>query len=1022
MTETTTGRPYWRSLSELENSPEFEEFLHREFPEAASEFPQGVSRRRWLQLMGASLALAGLSGCRYQTEKIAPLAVRPENQIPGKPQRYATTVELAGAVRHLLVTCRDGRPTKVEGNPDHPYSRGATDAFSQASILDLYDPDRSSELRQRTGGQAFAKTWEDFQRFASAKFEELKRNDGQGLCVLVEPAESVTLHKMLDKLQAAYPKVGIFQYASVSRENERAGSVLAFGEAYRTHYVLNSAKAILCLDADLLADHPASLRLARDYAVGRDPESDSVSRLYAVESQFSITGAAADHRLPVRSSDIASFLADLEGHVGKILDSADIQAPPKTAPKRKRFLHAVASDLIANRGNGVVAVGPRQPAQVHARVHRLNALLENVGKTFLYTSEQQNEDGATIGDIRSLTQRMRDGGVDTLLILGGNPVYDAPADLQFPEALPKVKHAVHLSLYEDETSAQCEWHLPATHPFEAWGDARAYDGTVCISQPLVEPLTGGRSAIEVIAMLLGESDEAQAIVRRSLGESLGTSLDDKAWRRLLHDGFLADSAVPFVTPELQSKDAPISTSGVSSDDLEIVFCVSPNVYDGRFANNGWLQETPGFLTKLTWDNAAILSQQTADELGVEHGTLVKLELGGKAVEIPAFKLPGQAAGSIGVALGYGRTAAGHVGGSESDGVESVGVDVGVVRTSEAMHFPTGVTVTPTGKKYSLATTQNHHAIDKVGLEETARRVRRLGELVRERTLEEHKEPAGSHHDSGHHPPLESLWEEPSYEGHAWGMTIDLNSCIGCNACMVACQAESNVPIVGKDQVARGREMHWIRVARYFRGDVDDPEAVHQPLTCHHCENAPCEQVCPVAATVHSQEGLNDMVYNRCVGTRYCANNCPYKVRRFNFFNNTKDLSEPGRELVQLAVNPEVTVRSRGVMEKCTYCVQRIQNAKIGARNEGRPIRDGEVQTACQQVCPTQAIQFGDLNQKTSRVAREQASERAYGLLEELNIKPRTKYLERIRNPHPALVDDDHHEGPTGSHRDHGQHS
>ncbi|MBC8871073.1 MAG: TAT-variant-translocated molybdopterin oxidoreductase [Planctomycetes bacterium] len=1015
MTKTTTGKPHWRSLSELKNSPEFEEFLHREFPEAASEFPKGVSRRRWLQLMGASLALGGLSGCRYQAEKIAPLAVRPENQIPGKPQRYATSVELAGAVRHLLVTCRDGRPTKVEGNPEHPYSRGASDVFSQASILDLYDPDRSAELRQRTGGQAFTKTWEDFQRFASTHLEELKRTGGEGLCVLIEPTESVTLHDMLAALQATYPKAGVFQYASVSRENERAGSILAFGDAYRTHYVLNQAKAIVCLDADLLADHPASLKLVRDYTDGRDPESGSMNRLYAVESQFSITGAAADHRLPMRSSDIAGFLADLEACVQEMLASADVQPPPKSAQKRERFLHAVASDLVANRGKGIAAAGPRQPAQVLAQVHRLNALLENVGKTVLYTTEQQNEKGVAFDDLSSLVQRMRGGAVDTLLVLGGNPVYDAPADLQFAEALAKVEHAVHLSLYEDETSGKCEWHLPATHPFESWNAARAYDGSVCVSQPLVQPLLGGKSAIELMAMLLGESDETQAIVRHSIDGLLDAPLDDKAWRRLLHDGFLADSALPFV--EL-NEDTPVAASEDGGGDLEIAFCVSPNVYDGRLANNGWLQETPGFLTKLTWDNAAILAPQTADELGVEHGTLVKLELGGRSVEIPAFVLPGQALGSIGVALGYGRTAAGHVGGSEADNVEPVGVDVGALRTIDAMHYATGVTVTPTGKKYTLATTQDHHAIDKVGMEETGRRV---GELVRERTLEEYKKPLESHHDGGHHLPLESLWQEPSYEGHAWGMSIDLNKCIGCNACMAACQAENNVPIVGKEQVALGREMHWIRVDRYFRGDVDDPEAVHQPLTCHHCENAPCEQVCPVAATVHSQEGLNDMVYNRCVGTRYCANNCPYKVRRFNFFNNTKELLEPNRELVQLAVNPEVTVRSRGVMEKCTYCVQRIQNAKIDARSDGRPIRDGEIQTACQQACPAQAIQFGDLNQKASRVAREHSSERAYGLLAELNVKPRTKYLERIRNPHPALVDDDH-QGPMESDTDHGQHS
>ncbi|MCY2986708.1 MAG: TAT-variant-translocated molybdopterin oxidoreductase [Planctomycetota bacterium] len=999
---------YWRSLNELENSPEFAEFLHREFPVAAAEFPGGISRRRWLQLMGASLTLAGVGGCRWETEKIAAFGARPDGRIPGEPQFYATSIELAGMPRHLLVTCFDGRPIKVEGNPDHPESRGGTDVFAQAATLDLYDPDRSGQVRQRQQGRIFNRKWADFDARLGELVAEGKKSGGRGLAVLVQPTSSSTVHDLLEQLVETYPQVKIYEYAPVSRGHELTGSELAFGQRLRTHYALDQAKVIACFDADLLGSHPASIKYAHDFVAGRNPEASSIaspmSRLYAVESQFSITGAAADHRLPLRSAQIGAFLLVLDKQIQTLLSpDKKSEAGDGNAPwdeEAKRFLRVLASDLVENRGQSVLAVGPRQPAGVQALTHSINVALENVGATVRFTPEP--EPACARGDLAALVERIENDEINTLLVLGGNPVYDAPADLKFGEALEKIENTIHLSCYLDETSRVCVWHLPQTHPLESWGDTLAFDGISGVSQPLIEPLLGGRSAIEILARLGGDSEvDSQKLVRGAVEKRSGSPLSERDWRRLLHDGFLANSSSKEVKPTLSGDPAvrdsrPLKTP--TEAPLELVFCPSHNVFDGRFANNGWLQETPDFLTKLTWDNAAIVSPATAEELGVRHGSLIELRSGGRTVEIPVYVLPGQARGSIGVALGYGRTAAGHVGGSTADGVAPVGSNVYAIRTSQALEFTTDLEVKPTGKQVALATTQDHHAIDRIGSKGIHERI---GELVREADLAEFQKPKfASEHNQHEEVPL--LWQEVSYEGHAWGLSIDLTKCIGCSACVVACQAENNIPIVGKEQVARGRAMHWLRVDRYFRGDTENPQIVTQPVACHHCENAPCEQVCPVAATVHSDEGLNDMVYNRCIGTRYCANNCPYKVRRFNFFNNAKKLEQPERQLVQLAVNPEVTVRARGVMEKCTYCVQRIQRGKIAARAGRQPIADGQIKTACQQACPTQAIEFGDLNQAQSRVAQSHANSRAYAMLAELHVKPRTKYLTRIRNPHPEL--------------------
>ncbi len=1006
---TTTGKNYWRSLDELQDTPEFREFLHREFPEAASEFPEGLSRRRWMQLMGASLALGGLAGCRWEQEKIAPFAVRPENRVPGEAEFFATSIEIAGMPRHLLVTCYDGRPIKIEGNPDHPASQGVSDALSQATILDLYDPDRSAAARQIDGRQSFSRSWQEFEEFAAEHFAALAKQAGQGLRLLIEPTSSIAVQTMLRKFQQRYPQATIHTYAPLSRQQQTDGAALAWRQPWRVRYNLDGAKIIASFDEDLLGLHPHALAHARGFATGREP-GDGMSRVYAAESQFSLTGAAADHRLPIKSQDIGLLLAHVDALVRADLGAAEANADLPALPAGEQdFAQALALDLVANQGQAVVALGPSQPVAVHALAHALNQALGNIGQTVLLTQDPTQIAGAA--SLEQLVNAMQNGSVDTLLILGGNPAYDVPGDLDFRGGLAQVATTIQLGLYENETAQLCQWHLPQAHPYEAWGDVRGWDGTVSAAQPLIAPLLNGKSPLEVLALLCDDQRDAQQIVREALATYLGNRSD--AWPALLHEGFISSTTFPLEQPASvaanQRQQWVQEIVQQPRADSELVFTPSDSVLDGRFANNGWLQETPDFLTKLTWDNAAILSPQTADQLGIQHGTIVQLKTNGARLELPAFILPGQAAGSIGVALGYGRTAAGNVGG-DSD-IASVGVDVNPLRSASSPHFTSDFSITPTASTYQFATTQDHHAIDTVGQEETERRA---GDLVRGATLEEYQAHPDFAQHMTHHPPLESLWEEPSYEGHAWGMSIDLNKCIGCNACMVACQSENNVPIVGKEQVAKGREMHWIRVDRYFQGDVENPDIATQPVACHHCENAPCEQVCPVAATVHSDEGLNDMVYNRCIGTRYCANNCPYKVRRFNFLNYNAELEQASNELVQLAVNPEVTVRSRGVMEKCTYCVQRIQGGKIDAKNDRRAIGDGEIKTACQQACPTQAIQFGDLNDAESRVAASHADPRAYAMLSELNVKPRTKYLARVRNPHPLLAapaTETHHGSP-----------
>jgi molybdopterin-containing oxidoreductase family iron-sulfur binding subunit len=1006
---------YWRSLADLAGSPEWLEANRPEFMPGVDSAPDGPSRRRFLQVMGASVALAGAAGCSAREDKFVPLSVNISGQIPGTPKYYATAMELGGFAQGLIATSYDGRPIKLDGNPDHPQNRGGSLPAAIASVLELYDPDRSRSVARFEGGRKNYQTWDDFAAFARTLVEDLKKSKGASFRVLAEASSSEALADLRGRLLAEYPKAAWYEYEPVSRDAERAGTTLAFGKPLRVHFDIEKADVIACLDEEILASHPAAVKYAREFAARRRPEDGPMNRLYAVESVFSQTGAMADHRLPLRSDRIASFASALEAEVRGLLEGgkspkakngeALAESAAHEPSGEARFLRVLAGDLVAHKGKGIVAVGPRQPAEVHAVAHRLNALLGNAGSTVTYTAEPNPDRPSHREAIAALATEIDKGTVDTLLILSGNPAYDAPADLKFDRMIEKVKRSIHLASYEDETSRLCKWHVNRAHFLETWGDARAFDGTYTVVQPLIAPLHGGKSPLELLALLLGEeAADGQKIVRTAFNrvarECKAEGDSDTLWRESLDRGLLAGSAATAVKVEPSAaKPETVAKRETQGQGLELVFVADSKLFDGRYANNGWLQELPDFITKLTWDNAALFGPATASKYGVVDGRLIKLILGGKTLTVAANIVPGQAEGSVTLALGYGRTSAGVVGGSAADGVSPIGFNSYTLRTTTGMDFVPGLKVEPTTGDYRLATTQDHHAIDPIG---AAEREHRLKELVREGTASEfahHPEFAKEHE---HAPELPLFDPPPSGENHRWGMAIDMSKCVGCNACVVACQSENNIPVVGKEQVLMGREMHWMRIDRYFKGAPEDPDVAHQPIACVQCENAPCEQVCPVAATVHDHEGLNGMVYNRCVGTRYCSNNCPFKVRRFNFFNYHKGLEEANNEIQKLIYNPEVTVRARGVMEKCTYCTHRIQAVKIQAKNEGREVGLEEITPACAQACPSRAIVFGDLNRRESKVSKDHANPRSYTLLAELNVKPRTAHLARIRNPHPEL--------------------
>ena len=1028
------GKQYWRTLGELLGNEDTQEFLADEIPQTTRMAGMHMDRRQFLTLAGASLALAGLSGCRYKEQKkLVPYVRKPEEVIEGIPLVYATAIpSIGGYGVGSLVTSREGRPIKMEGNPDHPASLGRLDALGQASILPLYDPDRS----QVVTSQGEVSSWKEFFDKARGAFALQRASGGAGIRILTETITSPTLAAQMKDLLAQYPNARWVQYEPAGRDNVREGARLAFGTPVNTIYNLDKAKRILSLDADFLMSMPGSVRYARDFISGRRVRSATseadLSRLYVVECSPSITGAMADHKLPMKPSQIEPIARAIAAGLGV----AGVTAGALDAGTQK-FVAAAVKDLqSAPHGSSVVIPGDFQSPAVHVLAHAINETLGGVGVSATHTDPVEAAPTNQFADLVQLTSDLREGKVDVLLIVGGNPVYNAPKDLGLREQIRKPAFRAHLGLYEDETSELCQWHLPETHFLEAWSDIRAYDGTASIIQPLIEPLYGNKSAHELLSGLVGEPRDGYALVQEHWAGQNTTGTFD--FNKLLHDGVIANTAAAPRTVTLASGAiAGLPAPPAAANGFEITMRPDPNIWDGRHSNNGWLQELPKPFVKVTWDNAAYININTANKLHIQLDTdyahpsdIIQVSFtdsSGKSrtEKVPVIIQPGVPDDTINLFLGYGRTRAG-----------SIGNDIGynaynLFTTGAPWHF--AADVQKLSDTYPLAVTTHHQTmygrdIVRVGsIAEFKRRPSLAPEegegQVGEKGGDKHETPnreenlAIKNENGGKaeeqpniYPDKEWKWPQPGdtqYGAYSWGMVVDQTACIGCNACMVACQAENNIPIVGKQQVLIGRHMNWIRIDTYYEANpehhedyVNNPGTYFQPMMCQHCEQAPCEPVCPVAATIHSHEGLNQMIYNRCIGTKYCSNNCPYKVRRFNFLNYANFFEIP---VVKMRYNPEVTVRGRGVMEKCSFCVQRINIARQTAKMQERDLADGEIKTACQQTCPTNAIVFGNINDPNSEVSKLKTEPHNYGVLADLNTRPRTSYLGRVTNPNPELA-------------------
>jgi molybdopterin-containing oxidoreductase family iron-sulfur binding subunit len=986
--KSVKGKRYWRSVDELADTADFQEAVEREFPGSAQEWVDPVSRRGFMKLMGASLALAGLAGCAKQPdEPIFPYIKQPEDLILGKPMYFATAHPFVTGAVPLLIKTDQFRPIKIDGNPEHSYNRGSSDPFTQGTLLDLYDPDRSQHVTYRGENREWAEFVKEFRlKVAGTK-------DGTGIYFLSTIITSPTLARQWKAVQAAYPKATLVQY-----DPAVAGTALAGG--LNVQYSLTDADVIVSLDADFLsgAAFPGFHKLVREYAERRkNPEK--LNRLYTIESTPTTTGMKAEHRLGLRASEIPAFAAELAKAVGV----SGVEAPTYNwTEEQKKFLAALAKDLKAHTGKSAVIPGLYQDPTVAALALAINDALGNVGKTVVVGTEPVNPlPSDQIADLKALVADLNAAKVDWLVILNANPIYSAPPDLEFAAAFDKAKTVAHLGSHYDETGHEAHWHIPAAHFLESWSDARAYDGTVSIVQPMIDPLYGGKTAHDVLQLLLNEPSLSAYEAVRETSKPVIKGDFEVGWRKALHAGWIDGTAS---TPSAGGTNAALAHVPPPSpkDSIEIIFRPDPNIYDGRWSNVGWLQELPKPVTNLSWDNAALVSGATLTRLGLEEDDIVELSVGGRKVNAPVIAMPGHPDNAVTVYLGYGRSFAGRVG-------SGAGFNAYLIRNSWAPFYATG-SIRKLDGKWGVAITKSHfqdHRSKTFSGQGNGNNSLEANEAINERgiiryaTLAEFKANPGFANEGETRPTTDksnSLFPNWEYKDNAWGMSIDMNSCTGCNACIVSCYAENNIAVVGKQQVRIGRNMQWLRIDTYFEGDLAAPRAHFQPMACQHCENAPCEQVCPVGATVHTPEGLNAMVYNRCVGTRYCSNNCPYKVRRYNFLL----FSDFETESLKLMRNPDVSVRSRGVMEKCSYCVQRISAAKIEADKENRPVRDGEIVTACQQACPASAITFGNINDKSSKVAKLHGDERSYQVLADLNTRPRTRYVAAVLNPNQEL--------------------
>lgn len=969
------NKTYWRSpehkagLTKIEKS---------DLPQVdPADIDNRWSRRHFLGIMAASAALASTAGCRRPVEKIVPYVTQPEEVIPGVPMHYATTMPFGGSSYGLIVECHEGRPTKLEANYDHPSTPGGTDALTQAAVLNLYDPDRSQTVRHK-GEQS---NYDDFVAFYRRLFDTFKQNKGEGLAVISEPFSSPTMERLKKQFDKEFPNAFWTVYEPINDENIFRAVEIITGKALRPMYHYDRADVILSLDSDFLHTESEHIKAAFDFAQRRDVDkTEAMNRLYVVESTYSVTGASADHRYRLASSQIGAFLIEIVKELrAKRLSLPEITAK-HSAKLDGRWIKTVAEDLIKSSARALVVAGRRQPVWVH----ELALLVNRALGAFDTTVDFYKIDGLAMREssgLKTLAEEAQSGRIKTLIVFGGNPVYNAPSDLKPASAMKNIETIVHFGEYYDESARVATWHIPRSHFLESWGDTASFDGTAGIIQPMIAPLYATHSDCEFLALLATGSDaRGYDIVRDTWKDMLGPVNFEKDWNKILHDGYWTASPANPEKISVTSNTPSVPSELETAANLEIGFYPSSQLYDGRMANNGWMQELPDPISKLAWDNPAWINPATANEMGLVNGDMVEITVSGMTLELPVWIIPGLADNYLALALGYGRTNLGRV-------ADGVGFDTYTLRALDSMHFALGASIRKTGRAHALANTQDHGTM--------AGRP-----IVREANIDEYKKNPNFANEAVEHPPLKSIYPEHDYsKGYQWGMTIDLNRCIGCNACTIACQSENNIPVVGKEQVAKGREMHWIRLDRYFVGDDNDPQMVHMPMPCQHCETAPCESVCPVAATSHDKEGLNVMTYNRCIGTRYCSNNCPYKVRRFNFFNYTNKLPET----VKMAQNPDVTVRFRGVMEKCTFCIQRINRHKQQAKKEERTLRDGEFMTACQQACPTRAIEFGNINDRAAKVAKLKETLRSYALLGEFNTKPRNTYLAKVRNPNPALA-------------------
>ena len=1016
MSEEVKSPNYWKSLGELARNDEYEKYVEREFPENATEMNDKVSRRSFLRVMGASIALAGFAACRRPVQKILPYTKMPEDVVPGNPLYYASAMPFQDALTGIVVENHEGRPGKIEGNEMHPASHGNTSIFGQAEILNMFDPDRSRYVRkdgERSSVSAFAE-------FCANHFS----NTNQNIAFVSEANSSPTYNRLKDQAMSKFSNAQWITYEPFGEDNALEGTNMAFGQRLRTFNKFDEADIILSFDDDFLnpAADKNSVENTHRFTGARDLESpeDDMNRLYAVESTFTLTGSNADNRLRIKSGDIELFIYALAAELSNSINGLSAFSGYSNKFSDHEWIPVLAEDLLANRGNSIVSVGRDHKPKLHATVAAMNEALGNAGETVDYYEVPHVDDQNNREAFAGLVEDLNNGNVDTVVLVGTNPAFTAPADLNFEDALSSAGQVIHLSDYYDETSKLANWHINRAHFLEAWGDGYSYTGTRSIIQPQIEPLYSGVSEIEFLSTILnGEKPKGHDLVQETWKDYYSTNFKSR-WKKALHDGLDEEhtfsTASVGISNDFNSQASDFISNAEGADGMELVIRADSTAFDGRFANNGWLQELPEPMTKITWDNVALMSKKTADELGVKQAGLGKAEVemvaitvDGTTVELPAWVQPGHADDSITITVGYGREGVGRV-------ANQTGHDTYPLRTTSNMHLASDISIEKTGEMYEIACTQDHNTMEGRS-------------LLRYATLQEYREnPDFSTYQSAYDAEMPGLSyaeekgedeplsifnpiDEQEYpEGQPqWGMSIDLNTCTGCGVCTVACTAENNIPIVGKREVSNGREMHWIRNDRYFDGDVNDPEALHQPVPCMHCELAPCEQVCPVAATTHSDDGMNQMTYNRCIGTRYCANNCPYKVRRFNFFNYTDEFLTNGDdpEIIQMAMNPEVTVRFRGVMEKCTYCVQRVNRAKIERDNEtnGRTQKpkDGAVETACQQACPADAIYFGDLTDPDSEVVKTKKNNRNYLLLEELNTRPRTSYLAKVRNPNPKLA-------------------